>query len=391
MLVWAKRCFIAYLLTSPYYIFPSGGLQISTFFLGLMILLTLAHIVANPRVKPSFREILRNNRYLIVFVSLATIINVIYFLIYSNQRFLSSSLYLILNVLVVGTLIRVRADKRFLKGITLAFKFNVLAQLIIYLVGLGRYHPTDTYRLMGTFNDPNQLAFYVFLAMLFIYAINQLQRKSSSKTDWLFWAVGVFLIILSSSTGVFLGLATFVALLVLLYTKEILSKMKRTLVVSLVIAGMFLLGGAMAVTLHLHNIGVEIPIIGRIVDKANEEDGRNLLEDRGLDTVVHYPKHLLFGAGEGSYSRFPEQRNGGLEIHSSLIALAFYYGIIPVTFLVKWLYDVTKKIDIRIKIAFIAILIESFTLINYRQPLLWALLILPTIAPRVQSKPAKRS
>jgi hypothetical protein len=284
-------------------------------------------------------------------------------------------------------LLVVNSDKKFLQNIKTSLSINLFLQLAICLIGWSRYHPTDTYRLMGTFNDPNQLAFYVFLSVLFIYVINRLQKSKLSKVDWAAWAVGLLLIFLSSSVGILLGLAVFGALLAVTQGRKVLKQLKKS--TSIIIAASCIAGGlgVVILTTQFNHMGINIPIINRIENKAAKSDGRNFLEDRGLDTVIYYPAYLIYGAGEGDYTRFPKQKNGGNEIHSSLIALLFCYGIVPVIFLLKWLYDITKKVDWSIKIAFIAILIESFTLINYRQSLLWVLLILPL----VQSKPAKRS
>jgi hypothetical protein len=383
MAVWTKRLFIAYLVTSPYYFFPSGGLQISTIFLALAIIVASINLVSQKDGLTTVRKSAHQNRYLLVFIALSSLINVIYYCFYGDVKFITSSLYFILNFSVIMMLLATNGDKKFFKNIKTSLAINIFLQLAIYLIGWSRYHPTDTYRLMGTFNDPNQMAFYIFLSILFIYVINRLQKSKLSKVDWAAWAVGLLLVVFSSSVGVLLGLATFGLLLAATHGRKVLKRLKKP--TAIIIAASCL--GVVILTTQINNLGIDIPILSRIENKATKSDGRNILEDRGLDTVIYYPEYLIYGAGEGDYARFPEQKNGGNEIHSSLIALLFYYGIIPVIFLLKWLYDTTKKVDWLIKIAFIAILIESFTLINYRQPLLWALLILPL----VQLKLVKRS
>ena len=387
MRVWSKRLFIAYLLTSPYYLFPSGGLQISTAFLVLAITTAAISVLSHKDRFKVIRELTEQNRYLLIFVVLASLINIIYYCLFGDLKFITSSLYFIINFSAILMFLIVANDKKFLQTIKISLEINLFLQLTICAVGLSRYHPTDTYRLMGTFNDPNQLAFYVFLGLLFIYIINILHKSKTSKIDWAAIAIGLTLIILSSSTGVLLGIAVFVILLGITKGKKFLERFKKSVSIVIVAGGIIAGTGVVILSTYLDNIGINVPIISRIKNKTAESDGRNILEDRGLDTVVYYPEYLIYGSGEGDYSRFPKQKNGGNEIHSSLIALLFYYGIIPVVFLLKWLYDITRKLDWSIKIAFIAILIESFTLINYRQPLLWPLLILPL----AQSKLAKRS
>jgi hypothetical protein len=340
--------------------------------------MVLMDVIYNQKWKEVY-SLAKKNRYLLIFAVLACVINLIYLLLYGDTKFIVSSLCWVFVVGAVMTFMMIGRDTKFLRNIAVLLQFNIFLQFIIWLVGLGRYHSHDTYRLMGTFNDPNQFAFYIFVAMLLIYIINQLRKKSNTIVDWLAWLSGVVLIAVSSSTGVLIGLVTAVALLAIMFIYRALKKTSRKIKAVVVASIAIALIGGLASVVALRNANVNLPIVDRIYNKIVKKDGRNILEDRGLDTIVHYPKYLLYGAGEGDYSRFPKQKNGGNEIHSSLIALVFYYGIIPVAFLLKWLYDVTKKASWLIKITFLAILVESFTLINYRQPLVWILLILPLI------------
>lgn len=64
---------------------------------------------------------------------------------------------------------------------------------------------------MGTFNDPNQFAFFIFTMLLILVLIYL--RNQQKKYIWLFWADAVFLIGVSKSTGVFTGLLTLIVLL----------------------------------------------------------------------------------------------------------------------------------------------------------------------------------
>lgn len=377
LLDWAKRLLLVYILLSPYYLFPSGGLQISTIPLVAAILLTLIHTATHHTNHRQFLTLIKQNKFLLIFVTLAFAINTIYFLILSDQKFLYSSAYLILNTALVITFLVLtkKTDQRFLKNIAATLQINILLQLLITLTPLARYHPTDTYRLMGTFNDPNQLAFHIFASSLIIFIITHILHQKPKPHHIITWLTAITLIYLSASTGVLIGLTAFIALLLITLA---IKHLKRSLLIPLFIAPI-LLATAFIITLNIPNFWQDVPIIQRIADKIIQQDGRNLLEDRGLDTITHYPEYLLFGAGEGSYNRFPEQVNGGNEIHSTLPALVFYYGLLPTLLLLKWLYDTTKHAPWPTKIALLALLTESLTLINYRQPLLWLIILLAQV------------
>mgnify|MGYP000096237807 CR=1 FL=1 len=52
---------------------------------------------------------------------------------------------------------------------------------------------------MGTFNDPNQFAFFIFTMLLILVLIYL--RNQQKKYIWLFWADAVFLIGVSNQQG----------------------------------------------------------------------------------------------------------------------------------------------------------------------------------------------
>ena len=59
----------------------------------------------------------------------------------------------------------------FLTGINRVVKVNIGVQLLIYLTGRGRIFREywGAVRYQGTFNDPNQLAFFLFMMILLLY------------------------------------------------------------------------------------------------------------------------------------------------------------------------------------------------------------------------------
>ena len=63
---------------------------------------------------------------------------------------------------------------------------------------------------MGTFNDPNQFAFFIFTMLLILVLIYL--RNQQKKHIWLFWADAVFLIGVSINRG-FTGLLTVIVTL----------------------------------------------------------------------------------------------------------------------------------------------------------------------------------
>ena len=103
----------------------------------------------------------------------------------------------------------------------------------------------------------------------------------------------------------------------------------------------------------------------------------SLILDRGIEKLLLYPQYILWGAGEGGFDRFTlaSQIN---EIHCCLLSILFCYGIVPTCILLKWLWKNLKCNSKAVWCAIAGLLIESFFLINYRQPLFWMILIYPS-------------
>ncbi|MBR4672261.1 MAG: hypothetical protein IKO78_03575 [Bacilli bacterium] len=110
------------------------------------------------------------------------------------------------------------------------------------------------------------------------------------------------------------------------------------------------------------------------MENISSNDGYNILQERGLDHLYIYPQYMLYGAGEGNYARF-ELVSHECEIHSTLPAILFYYGIVPFLLIACWIYKRTYKLNKHYMPVYLAIIFESFTLLNYRQSLFWVVFV----------------
>lgn len=395
MLTAAKNFLLIYFLLEPFYLFHSGTIQPSDIFIILSAICFLIHAKLNIYSRQELRSILRENRLLIIFVTCTFLINTVYFLLIPQLKFILSSLYFVFNFLAIIVFTVLAEDKVFLSRISGIFKFNLFVQLIVYLTGIGRFYTADRY--MGTFNDPNQFGFYIFISLLFLFMIEIVLRRN--KKNIAYWLIGIFLIVQSASTGMLLGLTAFTMLLLIYnlknfkftYTKlrKIMLGILGMIIISLGLLGIYLYIQSTVSSPSLQNGTAEssqegMAIIDRTNTKFSKAEGDSSIsiwEDRGYDILYKYPEYLPLGAGEGGYDRYDKAANNyGNEVHATLPSILFYYGIIPFLFFLAWLYRKLKGSDPRAKIAIIALLIESFTLLNQRQPLFWMLILLAAFA-----------
>ncbi len=372
----AHLLFLLFWITKPFYLKASGTMQISD---GIFVLSFFAWIIQN-----KWRVIIdKKDFYFIGFVGCVFLINGIYLLIYSNQEFLINSVYYLYNLMVILVVRDFMSNRAFLKALILACIFNLLVQFAILLLDKGRFL-AERFRYMGTFNDPNQFSFSMLTSFMMFYLLASYfkDQESSSMKAVLFGAfLIVFLFIFqSSSAGMLLGILSFSALMafIILYSEN---------TPSLVVMRFFVILMVFAVVVFLLASGGigsspiqgESFMVARLNEKlkAIENEGiAAMFDNRGIDKAFIEYEYLFFGAGEGFYERFPDSP---YEIHATFISILFCYGIIPFLIISRWIWVNLKNTSKTLIPIYLALLIESFTLVHQRQPVFWMLILLGSL------------
>ncbi len=395
----AAGCFYIFVFLKQFYLFPSGSIGPADIFLVLSGIMAFFGRMCQDKRKVLYRE----DFLWYAFLAFVLLINGAYYILHGNREFLLYSLYWLYCALALWTF-RTLMSERFLSSVCAVCKLNLLLQAVILLSGRGRYF-YETWggaRFMGTFNDPNQFAFFIFtmFLFLFLYYCNHREKRSFL----FFFAVAAFLIYCSKSTGVFIGMAVF--LLVLLWNwfwKTYRDSGKRivwNVLLLMTAAGMVVLLYSLWPSPDFDIARTDYSLLSRVQQKIWKLSNGNLadlLYDRSAERLVLWPKYLLYGAGEGNFARFlPGEEfikiiTPGVfdvvhinEIHSSFFDVWFSYGFIPTLFLLCWIVKNVRAADRWQMAAILGILAESFTLMNCRQPFFWFILIY-TSANRVMS------
>lgn len=367
--------FLIFLVMKPFYLFPSGGLQLSDLFFIFSLLCYTIIIRGGERI-----EIDWTDKWLLYFVCFVLAINVFYAVIYGESVFIKSSMYYVYNALIVVIFRIYASDAGFLWNVERVCKANLLIQLLIYVAGLGRNYTADRY--MGTFNDPNQMAFFIFMSLITAVIITKIRH---SKLNVFYHLLAIGLIFQTSSTGMLLAITVFYTVqIAITVTKVVL----RTHSVNFILASTVILMMAVLFSSKIDDaLGnlVDSPIISRVEEKLSRQGtdtyATSNITDRGIDKLVLYPEKTLFGAGEGLHYRF-EQDNSVNEIHSTLFSILFYYGVVPALLFLVWCMKNIHALSIGNIAAVLALVIESITLLNQRQPLFWMFFVLLDILYR---------
>lgn len=364
---------LLFILLRPFYVRASGQVQPADGFLILYFFCTVYRDFKTEVLIPNIKK----NKLFYIFLVFAIMINGFYHKVVPDPRFIFSSLYLVYMGVVVYSY-----DSGINKGLIDKIRYilygNLMIQFLIYSSGLGRLYyelwEEGATRYMGTFTDPNQFGFYIFIVLLFAYL-----TKHEKMDTYLFpitSVMGIFLVIQSKSLAAFLGLAVLYTLAFLRFISEKFRVNKVILCVMLILTTTGVVYYFIP-TSDFRIEDVEYTTVNRIRYKIYNiiyADGiKDILRERAAEKIINYPEYFIYGAGEGNYERYyPEPVN---EIHSSFINLFFSYGLIPFAILMGWFKKRLKGLNAVSLVCFITILMESMFLVNYRQALFWVLWI----------------
>ena len=373
--------FLIFWLMKPFYFFQSGTVQPSDAVFLFAFVVWLFEERGEVKLE-------KGNHLFVLFILSVLFVNFIYTLIYLDKVFLEKSLFYIYSMLIVISFQKMATNDRFLKALLWITIINIIFQLFVFGLKLGgRLY--GGYRYMGTFNDPNQFSFFLFSSFLLIFVLlSYLNRQKNPHTQagkYFLFAVVIFLIFQGSSTGAFLGIMGFALSIFLAFSTKDNGPWRVVLrlffIGFIILSVLILIATLTSPSLLGSKVQSENFLIQRIVEKIDKFASGGLftiLDDRQVSRVYYFPQNLFYGAGEGLYGRFVLSEP--LEIHSTIIALWFYYGLIPIVLLGSWIKTKLTGIPKSLYPVFIGLLLESMMLANQRQPVLWILIILGDIS-----------
>ena len=372
------------LFLKPFYILPSGTFQLGD----LCLVLALFALAVKQRTAFSIEK---NDLALALFVLCVIVINSIYFAIYRASDFIIQTVYYIFNLFAVVLFRKEMLNKSFMSQLTTVLRADIYIQVIIYLLHLGRWYGgsfTGGTRYMGTFNDPNQLAFFIFCCYVFIQISHAKLDTRVSIFDEL---ASLFVILQTASTGMLLGLCLVILPKLVMLLKRFIGKLvfgKMGLVVASICLAILIPLGVLYATngeTKANNTFVFERLEQKIQKVAGANSGKtdfndSIVADRQLDKLILYPEKLLYGAGQGDFQRFDRAVSAN-EIHSSFPGMLFYYGVGPFVVLMVWVFGNFKRgwNNPYLILIYFAYFAETFTLTNQRQPLFWMMMVVASL------------
>jgi hypothetical protein len=307
----------AYLVTSIFYIFPSGMPQPADFVLLLAILITLLWSWSRVPKEPTL--------YLAIglFVSWIVLVNVVWFFLVWDFLFLKKASFYLYNAIVFLFVVAIGFHSiEWLKKVIRWACIIALVMQVVYVEVLAQWL---TGRATGTFNNPNQLAYWATLVMACMALAKD--REPLGWSEILALTAGLYVTLLSASRA---GSASVLLLIVFIVaTCRCRASTGLALAAVLVLALLFEVGGGGGLG-RLASIDSISRSVSRLESRTMRarEQGSESITKRGYDQLLEFPEYLAFGAGEGAFKRLNEE---GKEFHSTLGNVLMSYGVVGLT------------------------------------------------------------
>ncbi|MEM9469048.1 MAG: hypothetical protein AAF988_02690, partial [Pseudomonadota bacterium] len=318
---------ILYLLLSPVYIFSKGLPQPADyllFFCGFPALFVTMIRHRGPLSKVFLFGML--------FAILTMAINLVHYSFLFNDRLLRHSVYYIFNFSAFYyTLVMFRQSPETMNRLTY---IAISAAIIFQFIYAPFFGGIEVLRNTGSFNNPNQLAYWCILSACILIILKRDQQFTPF--DLLLFGMLFFLQSLSLSKAGIIVSALLLPIIVFLPNMPNYGKL-------LALVGIigFIITQALepdSLQRRLTQIEQISAVTARLDNIGSESD--DSASGRGYDRIIKYPHFIIYGAGEGAFSRFGI---GAQELHSGLGTILFSYGITGFVFFMMFISAVFYK------------------------------------------------
>jgi hypothetical protein len=395
---WGMIFLLSAVIFSPFYVYASGLPQPAHV---VMLIASIALIFLN---REACINLVRSNMPGVLFLLLIFVINAIYTFYYLDKIFIIATIYWVYGYIVLLAVLCIARDKWLAIWIGRLIILALLMILVSYLFGWGDlfYWPRYAY----FFNGPNQLAHFVICLLLVYMAVTKGRLDLGL---YIVYTLSIFAIITTGGRSAYLGVAPLVLLLLWVARLRLLHVVLLLLIpfaVSFSFKPLCLPSyiptpegnkriGCLVIEDPSDTRFVSSNTISRLSELTAREGVKNQtsiwvqLFARGYMRVVQYPQYLLYGAGQGKDERFDGLNGDHYEIHSSPVAVLFYYGILGFLLFTAFLWNLFSK---KINLLFLSpLLVYGLFTYGLRSPYFWLALGFLAVMPDLLSKSRERA
>jgi hypothetical protein len=313
------------------------------------------------------REVLQQTKSVIIlalfFLYYIVFVNMSWSFILSHGLFLNTVFY-VYNIAVFIAMVIVISNNPpyFLRIIFHGTLISVFLQFLLSFLASGGIRATVF------FNNPNQLGFYALLMLSIAFVVLKSQEKPKNIVLFSFILAGFYLSFISLSKAAIVGCVLLIGLFTL-YSK--IRLWLKTLIFFMFASLGYGIYQAFYNPISLYG---KFALLDTFLYRVHKDDGSGLFDDRGYDRIANHPEYLVFGAGEGDYTRF--DTFAPIELHSTFGNILFSYGIVGLTIFLVFLLVVIYKSKISLAYPLLPVFTYGLTHNGIRNSLLWILFAL---------------
>ena len=352
-----------FLVASPFYVFPSGNPQPGD---GIFLILAALSFSGFAITIYNYQ-----NLYLAcaLFMAVVTLVNLSWWTVYYELRFLMSTIFYVYNLLVLITVASLFSNLP--DQLARLTRYGILVCLFIELFFVLFVGSTHNSRAIGTFNNPNQLGYWALISCS-VWLVTK-RHEAIGAIDILAGALFVFLVLESLSKAALVGVAMLI--IFALYFQSVKGTHALAsfvfLIVAVIIASFtpFFQNAMLDFFNNFFTEGFGSELIQRF--EGVEEEREKDLAHRGYDRIFEYPEHLILGSGEGAYHRFTITMTKDIEFHSIWGTIVYGYGIAGTFTFFGLLYVVFRRALIRHFFYFLPMAAYGITHQGLRFSMLW--------------------
>lgn len=341
---------------SSFYLFPSGLPQPADFVLLPFIVIMLLGSLRDDQGLMQHPLVLA----WLAMVAWVTLVSLGWIVVDQDAGFLRFPLFFLFNFLVGAGLLRfLTAVPEGLRWVRLAVMIALLVAFggVVLDLGLGRVRAT------GTFNNPNQLAYFSLCALVILLASHGF-RPPLRPLPVAAVVAAIGNILAASSLAAMAGLC----LVMLSWAMVNLGQLRHLLRLVLLVPLLFVL-----------LVGFDAWTGGRVEHNLTQRFERapdkveGIYAHRKYQRMVEFPAYNLLGAGEGNSERFRPYH--GNEIHSSFGTMLFSYGVPGLALFLTVLLAVVWRAPPHVWLALSGPLLYSVTHNGLRTTIFWLMLV----------------
>lgn len=341
----------SYVFLKMFYVFNEGLAQPADIGLAAIGLL-----IAKPSMILDFMK-----RNIILFVLLGWIatVNIVWVALTGKLNIATPILYYMFNAVVAMVVYAVRP-----RNAELFDRYVIYAIRAAAVFQLGALMLDDNFRPLGTFQNPNQLAYWG-VVILSLYLL--IRRNQSNWLDLPFLLILAYCVIASLSRA---GAIAVLLLLSLWFWIVMKAPMKRAL--GALVGLMIMLVASQ--TGYIENFLSKSETVENFEFRDRIDHDKSTFEERNYDRIVEYYEYTLFGAGEGYYTRFEPANVLAVEIHSSFGTMLFSYGVIGLLLFCTFMWNVLRSLPLALSWYLVPSLLYGITHQGLRFSFFWVLI-----------------